>query len=121
MRGNRVPQQFAPYKNIYVDISAIQDIEGEQADAFPYPRCQKDVTLAKKVLGAKRIIWGTDSPWSSTFNSYHQLATWLESTDIFTNEELEDVMYNNAERIYFKPQNVQAARDADDPAVKGLD
>ena len=30
-------------------------------------------------------------------------------------------MYNNAERIYFKPQNVQAARDADDPAVKGLD
>lgn len=73
------------------------------------------------MLGAKRIIWGTDSPWSSTFNSYHQLATWLESTDIFTNEELEDVMYNNAERIYFKPQNVQAARDADDPAVKGLD
>lgn len=111
-------QQFAPYDNVYVDISAIQDIEGEEADAFPYPRCQKDVKLAKEILGAKKIIWGTDSPWSSTFNPYHSLATWLEETDIFTDEELEDVMYNNAEKVYFKPGNLQAMLDADDPAVK---
>ena len=69
-------------------------------------------------LGAKRIFWGTDSPWSSTFNSYHNLATWLEETDIFTESELEDVMYNNANRIYFKPQNVQAMRDSKDPVLK---
>lgn len=110
--------QFAPYDNIYVDISAIQDIDGEATEAFPYPRCQKTVSLAKKVLGAKRIIWGTDSPWSSTFNTYHQLATWLENTDIFTQEELEDVMYNNANRVYFKKENVEAAANAEDPAYK---
>lgn len=113
-------QQFEPYSNISVDISAIQDIEGEQTDKFPYPRCQADVKLAKDILGAKRIIWGTDSPWSSTFNTYHQLATWLENTDIFTEDELNDVMYNNANRIYFKPESLQAMLDADDPALKGL-
>ena len=112
--------QWKEYDNIYTDISAIQDIEGEQGkDAFPFPRCQKDVALAKKILGEKRIIWGTDSPWSSTFNSYHNLATWLEKTDIFDQSELEDVMYNNANRVYFKPENVQAMKDANDPVFHG--
>lgn len=119
-RLSNVLQQFAPLKNVVVDISAIQDIDGEATEDFPYPRCQKTVSLAKKILGAKRIIWGTDSPWSATFNTYHQLATWLEHTDIFTTAELEDVMYNNANRIYFKPVNVKAAREASDPAVKKI-
>ncbi|MDF9445857.1 amidohydrolase, partial [Limosilactobacillus mucosae] len=54
---------------------------------------------------------------SATFNTYHQLATWLEHTDLFTPDELEDVMYNNANRVYFKPANVDAAKAADDPVI----
>lgn len=115
-----VLHQFAPFNNIYVDLSAIQDIDGETSADFPYPRCQKTVRLAKQILGAKRMIWGTDSPWSATFNTYHQLATWLEHTDIFNDEELADVMYHNALRVYFKPENVTAAAQADDPAMKGF-
>jgi hypothetical protein len=42
----------------------------------------------------------------------------LENTDIFTQEELEDVMYNNANRVYFKKENVEAAANAEDPAYK---
>ncbi|KFI45413.1 hypothetical protein GA0061078_0239 [Bifidobacterium bohemicum] len=113
-RLENVLRQWEPYPNISTEISAIQDIEGERD--FPFPRCQKDVALAKRILGPERIFWGTDSPWSSTFNSYHDLATWLEATDIFTESELEDVFYNNAERIYFKPRNVAAAVDTEDPA-----
>lgn len=108
--------QWKDFTNIYTDISAIQDIEGETE--FPFPRCQKDVALAKKILGSKRIIWGTDSPWSSTFNSYHDLSTWLEATDIFTTEELEDVLYNNAEKVYFKKENLDAMLESKDPSFK---
>lgn len=110
--------QFAPLTNISVDISAIQDILGEGRDDFPYPRSQWAVRLAKKKLGPQRIIWGSDAPWSATFNSYHQLATCLEHTDIFTPAELADVMANNAARVYFKPANVVAARQAHDPVTK---
>lgn len=117
-RLSSVLRQFASLKNIYVDISAIQDIDGETSADFPYPRCQKTVRVAKAILGARRIIWGTDSPWSATFNTYHQLATWLEHTDIFNEDELEDVMYNNADRIYFKSANVDAAKLANDPAYE---
>ncbi|WEV71069.1 amidohydrolase family protein [Lactobacillus sp. ESL0785] len=108
--------EWQPYSNIYTDIAAIQDIENETAE--PFLRCQQDVALAKKILGAKRIIWGSDAPWSATFNSYHSLSTWLERTSIFTTEELTDVMYNNAERIYFKKTAIAAVEAASDPAMK---
>jgi len=108
--------QWAGIDNIYTHISAIQDIDGETE--FPFPRCQKDVKIAKDILGAGHIIWGTDSPWSSTFNSYKNLSTWLEATDIFNKKELEDVMYNNAEKVYFNKAAVQAMKDAEDPVLK---
>ena len=72
-------------------------------------------------MGAKRLIWGTDSPWSATFNTYNELATWLENVDIFTKEELEDVFYNNAQRVYFKPEAVKAIKESVDPATEGID
>lgn len=111
--------QWQALPNVYTDLSAIQDIEGEQFDEqSTFPRCQQDVQLAKKILGSKRLIWGTDSPWSATFNSYHHLATWLTTSGLFTSEELADVMANNAERVYFKDKNVTALAQAVDPAMK---
>lgn len=104
--------------NIYTDISAIQDIDSP--DKFPFPKSEQNVRIAKEVLGAKRIIWGTDSPWSATFNAYEELATWLEHVDIFSADELVDVMYGNAERVYFKPDFVKANREAQDPVTKDL-
>ncbi|MGT2906917.1 amidohydrolase family protein [Streptococcus dentiloxodontae] len=111
-------RMWKDYDNIYTDISAIQDIDAPET--FPFPNSQANIKIAKEVLGAKKLIWGTDSPWSATFNTYEELATWLEAVDIFTQEELEDIFYNNAERVYFKPQNVQAMRDAEDPVTKDL-
>ncbi|WP_303977159.1 amidohydrolase family protein [Streptococcus danieliae] len=106
------------YPNIYTDLSAIQDIDSP--DSFPFPKSEANVRIAKEVLGAKRLIWGTDSPWSATFNSYEDLATWLEKLDVFSPEELEDVLYNNAERVYFKESAVTANRQAQDPVTEHL-
>ncbi|MHB9782457.1 amidohydrolase family protein [Streptococcus sp. 10F2] len=107
------------YENIYTDLSAIQDID--RPDEFPFPKSRANVQIAKEVLGAKRLIWGTDAPWSATFNTYEELATWLEASDLFTQEELADVLYNNAERVYFKPTAVEANHQAVDPATRDLD
>lgn len=105
--------KFSKYSNIYCDIAAIQDIEDETS--FPYPRCQKDISLAKNILGPKKLIWGSDGPWSATFNNYDELFNWLKVSGLFSEEELEDILYNNAERIYFKPQNITAMKDSKDP------
>ncbi|MBS0949573.1 amidohydrolase [Weissella minor] len=106
--------QWAGLDNLYTDISAIQDIDDDTV--YPFEKSQKVVRIAKEILGSEHLIWGSDSPWSSTFNSYHNLSTWLEQTDIFTDQELENVLYNNANRIYFNDEAVEAIKSAVDPA-----
>lgn len=107
--------QWTDLRNVYVDISAIQDIEGETE--YPFTRCQKDISLAKEILGTERLIWGTDSPWSATFNSYANLADWLDESGLFTEKELEDILYYNAMKVYFKESAVKAMRESKDPAL----
>ncbi|MFS1663902.1 amidohydrolase family protein [Streptococcus sp. zg-JUN1979] len=111
-------EMWQAFDNIYTDISAIQDID--RPDVFPFPKSEQNIRIAKEVLGAKRLIWGTDSPWSATFNTYEELATWLEHIDVFSQEELEDIFYHNAERVYFKPEHIKANREAVDPVTKDL-
>ncbi|MDF7637650.1 amidohydrolase family protein [Leuconostocaceae bacterium ESL0958] len=108
---------FAPHENIYTDLSAIQDILGETD--FPYPRSQAVLRLAKDILGADRLIWGSDAPWSATFNDYGQLATWLEASQMLSRAELAAVLHDNADRVYFKPSALAAAQAAQDPVVEG--
>ena len=109
-------RQWKDLPNVYVDISAIQDIEGETV--YPYPRCQKDIRLAKEILGAGRLIWGTDSPWSATFNSYANLADWLKESKLFSEAELQEILYQNAIKVYFKESAVKAMKESTDPAIK---
>lgn len=108
---------FAPLPNISFDLAALQDIAGEQT--YPYPFCQEAVGLAKEIVGAKRLLWGSDAPWSATFNDYGQLYSWLEDAGIFSEAELADVYYGNAKRIYFKADHVAALRASRDPLFEG--
>lgn len=57
--------------------------------------------LAKSILGADRLLWGTDAPFAATQDSYEHLTDYLEKGDAFTPEELEQVYYHNAKHIYF--------------------
>lgn len=106
---------WAGITNLYTDLSAIQDIDSP--DQFPFPKSEKNVRLAKEILGASQLLWGTDAPWSATFNTYGELATWLEQVDIFTADELEQVMSGNAEKVYFKKSAIKAIRESVDPAT----
>lgn len=110
--------QWAGIPNLYTDLSAIQDID--RPDEFPFPKSEKNVRLAKDILGAEKLLWGTDAPWSATFNTYGELATWLEEGDIFTAKELEQVMYGNAEKVYFKESAIKAVRESVDFVTEDL-
>lgn len=103
------------FDNVACDLAALQDIA--QETNYPYPFCQEAVRLGKDILGSQRLVWGSDAPWSATFNRYDQLASWLEDAEIFPEKDLHAVMYGNAERIYFKPDNVKAMRESADPLV----
>lgn len=105
--------QWAPFPNIYTDLAAIQDINGETS--LPYSASRELTRRALATLGDKRLIWGTDSPWSATFNAYHDLAHWLDTSDFMGQTALENIYYNNANRIYFNAEAQAAVAQAVDP------
>ena len=47
------------------------------------------------------MMWGTDAPFAATQDTYEHLTDYLLKVDAFTPEELEDVYYNNARKVYF--------------------
>jgi len=91
---------FKQSSNIYLDLSAIQDINQEKQ--YPYPKSQRLVRTAIDKIGAERLIWGSDAPLSATINPYQNLANWLIESSAFTTEELEAMYIKSAEHVYFQ-------------------
>lgn len=84
--------------NIWFDLAALPKIAME---AYPYPSCQDALKRAKQIIGADRMMFGTDMPMALTKDSYQQLINYIPESGVFTDRELEDVFYNTAKKIYF--------------------
>lgn len=56
----------------------------------------------KKIIGADRMLWGTDVPGVLLQSSYKQLIDRVKESGIFTESELPLVMGENAKRVYLK-------------------
>ena len=56
----------------------------------------------KNIIGAERMIWGTDIPGVLCRTSYRELIDRVGESGIFTASELPLVMGENAKRVYLK-------------------
>lgn len=89
--------------NVWFDISSMPKIV--ENGTYPYVKTQGILREAADILGADRLIWGTDAPFALTHapeDTYEHLSDYLEKTDIFSKEELENIYYNNANHVYFE-------------------
>ena len=84
--------------NVWFDIAAIPKIVGGE---YPYAKAHSILKNAKEILGADRLLWGTDAPFAATQDTYTHLADYLLKGDAFTEEELQKVYYDNAKKVYF--------------------
>lgn len=91
--------RFGEFENIYLDLSAIQDIDDDHE--FPFAKSQRVVQLAVEIVGSNHLMWGSDAPLSATFNAYSDLAVWLESSGAFDKTDLENMYYKTSEKVYF--------------------
>ena len=86
-------------ENVWFDIAALPKIM--TPDVYPYPETVSYLAQAKEILGAKKLLWGTDAPFAATQDSYEHLCDYLEKSDVFTEDELEEVYYKNSLKVYF--------------------
>ena len=93
--------QLLSRANVWFDFAAMPKIMAP--DAYPYPETVAYLREAADILGSDRMMWGTDAPFAATQDTYEHLADYLLTIDDcpFTQAELEDLYYNNANNLYF--------------------
>ena len=84
--------------NVYFDLAAVPF--NVQPETYPYPSGLGFIKAAKDIVGAEKLMWGTDIPSVLIQNSYKQLTEYLAEGNIFTQDELEKVYYKNALEVY---------------------
>jgi len=84
-------------ENIYFDLAALH--HKVRPEDYPFPTAQEFIGIAKEIVGADHLIWGTDAP--STLNKYEYQQLLDYQFALFTEEEQQLVFHDTAQKIYF--------------------
>ena len=83
--------------NFHFDIANLTSMGNTVADIRAF------LTDAKAAIGAEHMIWGTDVPGVLRTYTYRDLVAIVADSGIFTQDELNLVMAENAKRVYRIP------------------
>jgi len=86
--------------NVYFDISSLPS--NQKPETYPYPTAAEHLKTAKEIVGANRLMFGSDMPSTLARDSYGHLVDYIVKSGAFTENELEDIFYNTAQKVYFK-------------------
>ena len=92
-------QQVALAKepNVYIGTSAVPYATKED---FPAPRACELLEKAVGMVGADKIMWGSDYPGTLTRLTYPQTLEWVRTyTKSLSAEQVADILGNTAERV----------------------
>ena len=84
--------------NVYFDLAAVPF--NVYPETYPYLTGLGFIRSAKDIVGADKLMWGTDIPSVLLKSSYKELTDYLTESSIFTQAELEQVYYKNALTVY---------------------
>ncbi|MDE7453178.1 MAG: amidohydrolase [Clostridia bacterium] len=85
--------------NVYFDIAALA--ANQKPEKYPYPAAVGHLKTAKAIVGAERLMFGTDMPCTLARDSYRHLTDYIINSALFTEKELESVFYKTADKVYF--------------------
>lgn len=86
--------------NVYFDLASLA--HNQQPEKYPYPTAVKHLETAKRVVGAEKLMFGTDMPGNLCRDTYAHLKDYITESGVFTEEELEKIFYSTADKVYFK-------------------
>jgi hypothetical protein len=89
---------IAKLPNCWLDVSAMPDFF--DAEGWPYPTALKLVQEVKAAVGADKLIWGTDITGTLNRATYPQMMEMYQRATDFTEEELDQLFYQNAQKAY---------------------
>ena len=85
--------------NVYFDLASLA--ANQQPEVYPYPTAAEHLNTAKRVVGADRLMFGTDMPGNLCRDTYAHLRDYIALSGVFSPAELEKVFYDTALKVYF--------------------
>lgn len=89
-------------QNVYFDLSALPAYSPD-FDEYPYVAARIYIRRAAELIGAEKIMWGTDAPGLLTSGTYRQLLNYVRlHCDFLSEAEMANVLGLNALRVYWQ-------------------
>lgn len=94
--------QLGQKANVHFDLSALPAYL-PVCDEYPYAAAHEYIQRAAELIGAEKIMWGTDAPGLLTSGSYRQLLNYVKRhCNFLSAKEMADVLGLNALRVYWR-------------------
>jgi hypothetical protein len=85
--------------NVWFDLAALP--ANQRPETYPYEQARHYLKIGKKIVGADRMMFGSDLPSTLCRDTYEHLVDYALKSDVFTDLEKELVFYQTAKDIYF--------------------
>lgn len=85
--------------NVWFDLAAVP--HNCRPDSYPFPCAARYLRIAIEMVGADRLMFGSDVPSVLPEESYEHLIGWISQSGEFSEEEKEKILYENAMEVYF--------------------
>ncbi|MBE3064017.1 MAG: amidohydrolase [Candidatus Atribacteria bacterium] len=89
---------LAPFENVFFTIASIPN--STMPEPYPFPSACRYAGVAKDVVGAGRILWGSDLPSVAVNAPYRELIDYVAESGVFSDRQLRKIYAENAIRVY---------------------
>lgn len=85
--------------NVWFDLAALP--ANQRPEPYPYPTAREYIRTAKSIVGADRLMFGSDMPSTVCRDTYQHLIDYCMDPSVLTEEEQRMVFHDTAEKVYF--------------------
>ncbi len=86
--------------NVWFDLASVP--HNCMGGGDPFGCALRYIILARDILGADRLLFGTDLPSNLKEGPYRSQVDYIMDSPSFTREEKERIFYRNAQQVYFR-------------------
>ena len=87
------------FPNLWFDLSSL--VHNCRPDTYPYLKAIEFIRLAKEIVGSEKLMFGTDMPSALKEDVYEHYVGYIDESPVFTEQEKEQIFYENAYGVYF--------------------
>ncbi len=85
--------------SVWFDLASLPNYAGQED--YPYPSACRAIGRAVELIGANKLLWGTDIPGLLPRANYLELRSYLTHCDFLCPADLAKILGDNAARVYW--------------------